>query len=77
MEFMSEDGQHLHPTLYCEEALPAAGLGKSDLVMQLCFVSRVTQNCVTSHMCWVSLGLGSSPGTGHQVSSQEEMGPRV
>lgn len=42
--------------------------------MQLWFVSRVTQNCVTSHMCWVSLGLGTAlPDT----DCQEEMGPWV
>ena len=38
--------------------------------MQLRFVSRVTQNCVISHVYWMSLGLGMAlPGTGCQVGS--------
>ena len=38
--------------------------------MQLRCVSRVTQNCVISHVCWVSPGLGMAlPGTGRQVRS--------
>lgn len=49
---------------------PAAGLGSGDPVMQLWFMSRVTQNCVISHVCWVSPGLGMAlPGTDRQVRS--------
>lgn len=64
-----------HPILCCEEALPTTGLGEGDPVTQLWATSGVTQNCVVSHMCWMSLGLCTAPPrTGCQVSAQEGNG---